>query len=66
MAGGVLNGQIADFIKDTNPLFNYLPGSSRHVGISGFTLGGGHSVFTPWYGVATHYLEEATFVDHKG
>ncbi len=37
-------------------------GSCPTVGISGFTLGGGVSMITPWYGFATHYLKEVSMV----
>lgn len=29
-------------------------------------MGGGHGLLTPWYGLATHYLESVRFVDASG
>jgi hypothetical protein len=32
------------------------------VGISGFILGGGHSVITSYYGISAHYLKEVEMI----
>jgi FAD/FMN-containing dehydrogenase len=37
-------------------------GSCPSVGISGFILGGGHSVITSYYGISTHYLKEVEMI----
>ena len=37
-------------------------GSCPTVGISGFTLGGGISLISSWYGIAVHYLKEVGMV----
>lgn len=50
-------------LDDIYPQFNSFAGICPSVGISGFTFGGGHGYLTPWYGLATHYLENVRFVD---
>jgi hypothetical protein len=32
------------------------------VGISGFILGGGHSILSSYYGISAHYLKEVEMV----
>jgi FAD/FMN-containing dehydrogenase len=57
IAASTRNGVIYKLLHDYDPLMNIVGGSCPTVSISGFALGGGVGLTSPWYGFAAHYLK---------
>jgi len=54
------------YTYDIDPLINVVGGSCPTVAVSGFTLGGGLGMMSPWYGITAHYLKSVTMITPDG
>ncbi len=61
IAASTRNGVIYKLLNDHNPMMNIVGGSCPTVSISGYVLGGGVGLLTPWHGFAAHYLKVKIF-----
>jgi FAD/FMN-containing dehydrogenase len=57
IAASTRNGVIYKLLHDYDPMMNVVGGSCPTVSISGYALGGGVGLLSPWYGFAAHYLK---------
>ena len=66
VSANLRGGNIYKKLYEISPKFNIVAGTCPTVGITGYTLGGGHGIMTSYYGITAHYLESAKIVLPSG
>ena len=60
---GLQWGQVYKLVDNVNKLI--VGGQDPSVGVGGYSLGGGHSVLTPFYGLSADFVKEYYKISFK-